>query len=85
VSIGSPEELNDLLTQIRSDLLAQGQGEAAAVLGEVQATAFTTGSEWLGELGRAVKEVRRRFQLRGLVESKLDRVMDEVRRVWPGL
>jgi hypothetical protein len=51
----------------------------------VQRTAFTTGSEWLGELGAAVKAIRAERGLPNSLRQKLEAIRAHVRRVWPAL
>ena len=79
----SPDDLNRFVGQVRADLETAGLQEAAERLAEIQRTAFTTGSEWLGELGAAVREIRREGALDPELDAKLERIMVQVRRVWP--
>jgi len=51
----------------------------------IQGAAFTTGSEWLGALGTAIKGIRNECRLPPALDTKLDQIMTEVRRVWPRL
>jgi hypothetical protein len=81
----SPDELNRFVTQVRADLQAAGHHAAAERFAAIQGAAFTTGSEWLGELGTAVREVRASCTLSEELDAKLERIRAEVRRVWPFL
>jgi hypothetical protein len=56
------EELNAFVTELRTDLDAAGLSDAAKRLAEIQNTAYTTGSEWQGELKRAVRSIFRQEQ-----------------------
>ena len=49
--------------EVVAELRAAGLSEAADILERGVCYVATTGSEWLGELGLAVREVRRRFKL----------------------
>jgi hypothetical protein len=79
----SPSDLNQFVTQVRADLEAAGLGEAAKPFARIQSTAFTTGSEWLGELGLAVREIRGKYAVPKELDLKFERIMDEARRAWP--
>jgi hypothetical protein len=81
----SPGDLDQFVTQMRADLDAAGLHGAAQGFARIQRTAFTTGSEWLGELGIAVKEIRKAYAVPAELDVKLERIMAEVRRVWPSL
>lgn len=81
----NPEHLDRFVSELRAGLERAGYGEAAARLRAVQRTAFTTGSEWLGELGLAVREIRARHALPAELEAKLAAVGCEARRAWPSL
>ena len=54
----SPDDLNRLIGDVTAELEALGLQAAARRFVSLQGAAFTTGSEWLGELGAAVKEIR---------------------------
>lgn len=81
----SPDALNDFISEVRAGLQAAGFQGAADRLGAIQNTAFTTGSEWLGELGLAVKEIRRERGIPPPLDAKLKQILKEVHRVWPML
>jgi hypothetical protein len=55
------------------------------VLQDVQRVAYTSGSEWLGELGHAVRQIEREFDIDSPAAVDLARIMIEVNRVWPSL
>ena len=80
---GSPDDLNRFITVVRAELEAAGFHEDERRLGGIQSACFTTGSEWLGELGLAVKEIHCRTKLPAHLEAKLDSIMEAVRIGWP--
>jgi hypothetical protein len=80
-----PDDLNRFVSEVRTDLQAAGLDVAAQRIATVQSTAFTTGSEWLGELGVAVNAIRGMHTLPADLDAKLERIKVEVRRVWPSL
>jgi hypothetical protein len=85
MSFAGPDDLNRFVSQVRSELDGLGLHTAAERLGAVQDSAFTTGSEWLGELGSAVRQIQRECTLPETLDGMLERIMREVRRVWPAL
>jgi hypothetical protein len=78
----SPDDLNRFIKLLSDELESAGNHDAAARLAAVQDSACTTGSEWLGELGTAVKAIRNAGTLPAAFDKKLDLIMKEVRRVW---
>ena len=83
VGFDRPGDLDRFVSEVRADLEAAGLRRAAERLAEIQRTAFTTGSEWLGELGAAVREIRSEGALGPELDAKLKRIMAQVRRIWP--
>ena len=81
----SPDEFHAFIAEVGDQLRTSGQSDAAAVLTSLQTVAFTTGSEWLGELGQVVRRVEREFSINAAVSQDLARIMQEVNRVWPSL
>lgn len=71
----TPDDLDRFIDELRADLQAAGLQGAAERLAALQGTAFTTGSEWLGELGLAVKEIRRKYLVPPEVDTRLSRAM----------
>lgn len=83
MSFDSPDDLNRFVSQVRADFEAAGLQAAAGRLARIQSLAFTTGSEWLGELGIAVKEIRIAAVIAPELDAKLERIMAAVRHRWP--
>ena len=77
----SPDALDRFVSEVRQQLDALGFTAAASRLAAVQGTAFTTGSEWLGELGAAVNAIRGDRNLSPDLREKLETIRTEVRRV----
>jgi hypothetical protein len=55
----------------------------AEPLRDIQSIAFTTSSEWLGELGRAVRAIQKQKIKDPKVASSLSTIMDAVHKAWP--
>ena len=51
----------------------------------VQSTAFTTGSEWLGELGWAVRKIEEHDVQVENLKKDLEAILREVHKVWPNI
>jgi hypothetical protein len=81
----TPDDLDRLVGDVTIELEALGLQGAARRLAGIRAAAFTTGSEWLGELGVAVKEIRDEGRIPAALDAKLERIMPAVRRAWPSL
>jgi hypothetical protein len=76
----SPEELNHFVSEVRSELEAAGWASAAIRLARIQETAYTTGSEWRGDLGLAVKAIRKERKIPRALDAKLKRIRAEAGR-----
>jgi hypothetical protein len=51
----------------------------------VQNTAYTTSSEWLGELGLAVRMLEKQIVHREELRTNLETILKEVHRAWPNI
>jgi hypothetical protein len=78
-----PKHLRRFVADLSAELEAVGFANAAKMLNLVNSTAFTTSSEWLGELGTTVKRIRVDVRVPRELDVKLDRIMVAVRRAWP--
>jgi hypothetical protein len=85
VTFDSPDALNRFINEVRAELETLGFQRAARRLTAVQETTYTTGSEWLGELGAAIKVIRKDDDLPANLVAKLETIRAQVRRVWPAL
>ena len=70
---------DELIVKLRESGL---DGHADA-LSELKGQAWTTSSEMIGELGRAVLRLRKQPELPAEVSKLIGRCMSEVRKVWP--
>lgn len=77
--IDSPAALQQAVTALVASLHQHGLQQAAEPLRDVQCTAFTTSSEWLGELGAAVQRLAAQPALPPEVQRHLDRVQAALR------
>ena len=79
----SPDALHKCVGEVIQRL--RGAGLDATPLEKVQSTAYTTGSEWLGELGQAVIQVERQPIADPATANDLRRILAESRRAWPSI
>ncbi len=79
----SYEPFDKLIESLRKDGLAK---EADLLNDRLHNTAWTSGSELMGELGQLVNKIGKENKRRLSEESKqcLREAMDMVKRVWPG-
>lgn len=75
----TPAELDQLVQETIRLLEPAG---AAKPLAGVRATAFTTSSEWLGELRRAVTEIRKTANLDPEAKRNLALIAKVAERAW---
>ena len=54
-------------------------------LESVQDAAYATGSEWLGELGLAVRKVEEQIGHREVLRKDLETILREVHQIWPNI
>jgi hypothetical protein len=80
--IKSPAELDAIVENTIRELKSAGLN--AAPLERVRSTAFTTGNEWLGELGLAAWKIAGQDIRDEEIRKHLDQIVKEVRRAWPG-
>jgi len=71
--------LNELIIKL------QAQKLNAKPLQDVQTTAFTSSSEWLGELGKAVREVQKQKIKDKTIAADLSKIINAVHAAWPRL
>jgi hypothetical protein len=83
----TPDDLNRFVSAVRKDLEAIGFHDSALRLAGIQGAAFTTGSEWLGELGAAVNEILSAHDetLPTDLRTRLGAILGRARQVWPAL
>jgi hypothetical protein len=75
----STEELNHFVSEVRSELETAGWTGEASRFTRIQETAYTTGSEWRGDLGMAMKAIRKEHKIPRELDGKLKRILAEVR------
>jgi hypothetical protein len=80
MTFDSPDALDRFVTDVRAALEARGFPIAARRLAEVQRSAYTTGSEWLGELGAAAKAIRNQRGIPADLRDKIEVILEEARR-----
>jgi len=82
-TFSDPSELRAFVINLADELALAGMPEASERLRVAASTASTTGSEWLGELGLAAREVQREHRPPAKFNNALERVMSTVHVSWP--
>lgn len=72
---------DELIVKLR----ACGLDGHADSLSQLKGMAWTTSSELIGELGRAVLRLRKQPELPAEIAQLVGRCMSEVRKVWPNI
>lgn len=75
----SPKELDDYVRTTAKLLESAGHAEAAAELDKIRSTAWTTSSEWLGELGFAIRRIKALGDVPDEVAPRLRRISKAAR------
>jgi hypothetical protein len=84
-SFDGPDALFALARRVAGDLVRDGRPDAASRLDLANSTGYTTASEWLGELGLAIRDIRKDASLPRDLDRALERIMLAVRSAWPKL
>jgi hypothetical protein len=79
----SPDELNQFASEVTQKLHQAELHDAAKVLEDWRSTAYTTSSEWLGELGLAIRKIQKQYKIVKSINMDLKRLLREVHKVWP--
>jgi hypothetical protein len=79
----SPQGFCDFVDTVIDRLKALGLD--AVPLESVRRTAYSSGHEWLGDLGLAVMQVTQQRITDAELRNDLARILDEVERVWPAI
>ena len=82
-SFSSPDELDLFIRETVLILMQSGREAAAGERSAVTGTAWTTSSEWLGALGKAVRGIQAQADLPPHVVGRLHRIMEAARVAWP--
>jgi len=79
----SPDDLYRYVTQTIQMLKDINVLSAAELLENVHSSSHTTGSEWLGELGLAVRVIEAEFSVPAEVQERFNSIMAVVKETWP--
>jgi hypothetical protein len=84
-TFSNPSELRAFVVNLAGELARDGLPEAAERLRAAANFPAGTSSEWLGELGLAVREVQQKHSPPKPIQDALERVMSAVHTAWPRL
>ncbi len=79
----SPDDLYTYVVETVEILHSSGISQAAKSIEDANSTFYTTGSEWLGELGLAVRAVEAEFDIHDEIQDRLRLIMKAVKETWP--
>jgi hypothetical protein len=79
----SPDELYRYVAQTIQIFKDRDLLPAAEMLANVQGNVYATGSEWLGDLGLAVRAIEATYSVPDDVKERLDSIMGVVEDTWP--
>lgn len=82
-TFSSPSDLRAFVLTLSDELASAGMPEASERLRAAATFPATTSSEWLGELGLAVREVQQKHRPPVATQVALERVMSAVHLAWP--
>jgi hypothetical protein len=78
-AFSSPEELDEYVRETSRLLERAGHAEAASELNKITSTAWTTASEWLGELGFAIRRIHALGDVPEAIVPRLRRISKAAR------
>ena len=77
-----PDDLYQFVDKVIQKLRQAGQEDAAKVLADWHSTAYTTGSEWLGDLGLAIRKIQKQGKIDKSIKADLERLLREIHKTW---
>jgi len=82
-TFASPSDLRAFVLNLADELARAGLTEHAERLRVVATIAYTTGPEWVGDLGLAVRDLQKKHHVPPAIQDSLERVMSAVHVAWP--
>jgi hypothetical protein len=83
--LNSPDALYQYISETIRILEERGFPHAAEQMERVQGIFYTTGSEWLGDLGKTVREIETQHSIPEDIQARLTVIMTYVGETWPKL
>jgi hypothetical protein len=81
----SPDELNQFAGEVIQKLHRAELYDAAKILEDWRSNVYTTSSEWLGELGLAIRKIQKQNEIDQSLNLDLERLLCAVHRAWPSI
>ena len=79
----SPSDLRAFVLNLSDELARAGLTEHAERLRTVATIAYTSGTEWMGDIGLAVRDAQKKHHVSPEIQEMLERVMSAVHVAWP--
>jgi len=83
--LNSLDEFYQYITQTIHMLEARDFPHSAEQMEKVQGIFYTTGSEWLGDLGKTIREIEKKHSFPEDIQERLNLIMTYVGEAWPKL
>ncbi len=81
----SPSELNQFVGEVIQKLHRAELDEAAKILEDWRSNVYTTSSEWLGELGLAIRKIQKQYEIDQSTNVDLEWLLEAVHKAWPSI
>lgn len=79
----SPEELDQFAGQVAQKLHQARLHDAAKLLEDWHTTGYVSSSEWLGDMGLAIRKIQKQYKIDKGIDADLQRLLGAVHTVWP--
>jgi hypothetical protein len=81
----SPDDLHRYISTTIQMLLDSDLSNASSRLQEINGTYFTSGSEWMGEVGLEIKRIQKTYSLSKALEERFEVILEEIHKAWPDI
>lgn len=81
----TPDDLHRYISTTIQMLLDSDLSNASSRLQDINGTFFTSGTEWLGEVGLELRRIQNTYLLREELEERFELILEEIQTVWPDI
>jgi hypothetical protein len=81
----TPDDLHRYISTTIQMLLDSDLSNASSRLQDINGTFFTSGTEWLGEVGLELRRIQNTYLLREELEERFELILEEIHTVWPDI
>ena len=83
IEFNSPNDLYLYIVATAQMLAESSLPEAAQKLEQVNGIFYTTGSEWLGDLGLAIRSFEEEYLIPKEIQVRLNVILAHIKKTWP--